>query len=82
MITHYCTVCNSGVWITYNGTIARYVVYYLASMSHENTARNKDILALNKNGMGARKIAKVYNITPQRVTKIIAQERAKMAHGE
>lgn len=43
----------------------------------EETARNKEIYRLNLKGIGARRLAKLYNLTPQRVTKIIQSMRVK-----
>lgn len=41
----------------------------------EKRARNLEIYQRNVKGLGARKLAKLYNITPQRVTQIIQMMR-------
>lgn len=42
----------------------------------EETARNKAIIKDYEKGLGARKLAKIYNLTPQRITAIIKRQRA------
>lgn len=53
-------------------------LYGILSVMQEETRRNKEILNLNLKGLGARRIAKVYKITPQRVSQIIVAEKKKL----
>lgn len=46
-------------------------------MSKEEISRNKEIMKLYGKGLGARRIAKLYNISPPRVTKIIQSSKKK-----
>jgi Mor family transcriptional regulator len=47
----------------------------------EETRRNREIFDYNVKGLGARRLAKVYNITPQRVSQIIKAQRKKVSPG-
>ena len=51
-------------------------IYAIFPVMQEKTARNREIYTLNVKGLGARRIAKLYNITPQRVTQIIKALKA------
>jgi Mor family transcriptional regulator len=55
--------------------------YVILPVMPEETRRNKEILNLNVKGLGARRLAKVYNITPQRVSQIIKAQRNKVSPG-
>jgi Mor family transcriptional regulator len=57
------------------------ILYGILSVMPEEKRRNREIFDYNVKGLGARKLAKVYKITPQRVSQIIKAQRNKVSPG-